>query len=61
MEKLPQQTKLEEELIDLKRNLPTLIEYNILNAGLIRAKYIALIDEGFKPEEALKLCMEVKM
>lgn len=38
------------------RNQAAIIEYNAIDAKIKRAKYLALIEEGFTKEEALELC-----
>ena len=40
----------------LRDNLPALMEVEVLNARVTRAKYIALCNEGFTSEQALELC-----
>jgi hypothetical protein len=40
----------------LKRNLDTLLEFNLLNAKVLRSKYQALVAEGFTEDQALSLC-----
>ena len=61
MENLPKQSNLEENLYNLKINLPLFIQYETIMAHVKRAKYLAMIKEGFSEEQALKLCMEVKI
>lgn len=39
----------------LRRNMPSLIEYNKLMAEIRRAAYLSYIDHGFTPEQALEL------
>jgi len=43
----------------MKREMSNYIEYQKLIAKLQREKYNALLNEGFKPEEALVLCQQV--
>ncbi len=43
-------------LENLKRNLETIIETNQLIAKIRRASYLAYIEQGFTPEQALQLC-----
>jgi hypothetical protein len=50
--------KLQQSLAAYRMNLPVLIEYQILNAQVTRAKYNALLKEGFTPEQAVQLCRE---
>lgn len=40
----------------MKRTLPLMIEFHQLDAKVRRAKYTALIDEGFNEHQALELC-----
>ena len=44
------------ELIDLKRELPGIMEAQKCVAKILRAKFLALIAEGFSDEQALYLC-----
>lgn len=48
--------KLLEALSQLKRNLPAMIEYNQIDARLKRARFDALVAEGFTPAQAIELC-----
>ena len=41
---------------DLRENLPAHIELNQLQARLMRARYLALLAEGFNDQQALVLC-----
>lgn len=43
-------------LEELKRNLPSHIEFLGIQAQMIRAKYQALIAQGFTEAQALELC-----
>lgn len=43
-------------LEELKRNLPTHIEFLAIHAQMIRAKYQALLAQGFTEAQALELC-----
>jgi hypothetical protein len=43
-------------LEELKRNLPTHIEFLSIHAQMIRAKYQALVAQGFTEAQALELC-----
>lgn len=45
----------------LKRELPTLMEHAKSIAKLRRAAYLAHIDEGFTPQEALVLCQQMSI
>lgn len=40
----------------MRRTLPLLTEYHQLDAKIKRAKYDALLAEGFSPDQALELC-----
>lgn len=44
------------QLEELKRNIPIQIETLKIIAQLTRARYEALIESGFTPEQALFLC-----
>lgn len=50
------QVTIAKGLKDLMENMTALIEYERLNARLIREKYIALIGVGFTSAEAIELC-----
>lgn len=43
----------------LKRSLPTIIEYQSTLSKIIRARYTALTAEGFTPSEALAIVKEM--
>lgn len=43
-------------LEELKRNLPIHIEFLAIQAQTIRAKYQALVAQGFTEAQALELC-----
>lgn len=40
----------------MKRLLPHIVEYNKIDAKIRRAKFLALLEEGFEPQQALELC-----
>ncbi|MDQ0082922.1 hypothetical protein J2W35_003281 [Variovorax boronicumulans] len=40
----------------VRENLPALMEMGQLNAQITRAKYLALVKEGFTEAQALDLC-----
>lgn len=42
----------------LRENLPALMELKQLDAKLCRVKFVALVEQGFTPEQALELCRE---
>lgn len=48
--------KLVAAVEQLRRNLPHLVEYHKLDAKMKKAKYDALVAEGFHPVQALELC-----
>lgn len=41
---------------NLRENMPALLEMAQLNAQITRAKYLALVKEGFTEAQALDLC-----
>lgn len=43
-------------LANMKGNLPSLIEFHKLMAKIQRARYLAYIENGFSPKDALELC-----
>lgn len=43
----------------LKRSLPLVVEYQVAISKIIRARYMALIAEGFTPSEALTIVKEM--
>ena len=46
---------MEQNLVDVKSEFNTFLEFQGINAKLIRAKYLALIEEGFTESQALEL------
>jgi hypothetical protein len=40
----------------LRDNIIAMIEFEQLNARLVRAKYLALLEQGFTEQQALELC-----
>jgi len=44
----------------LRENLPALLELAGINAHLVRAKYVALVKEGFTEAQALDLCWRLQ-
>lgn len=42
---------------EMRERMPALLELGELQARLSRHKYLALIKEGFEPEQALRLCL----
>ncbi len=49
-------SEMKQAMIDYRRQLPDLIEYQKIQAELWFAKYKALTVQGFTPAEALTLC-----
>lgn len=52
----PEADKLRAAVEEMRRTLPLLTEYHQLDAKIKRAKYDALLAEGFSPNQALELC-----
>jgi hypothetical protein len=50
------QVSLAQAVVNMRDNLPAMMEFQKLNAKIIRAKYLALIGEGFTEQQALQLC-----
>lgn len=48
--------KLRAAVEQMRRQLPLLIEYHQIDAKIRKARYEALIAEGFHPAQALELC-----
>jgi len=44
----------------LRENLPALMELKQLDAKLCRVKFLALVEQGFTPEQALELCKDMR-
>ncbi len=51
--------KLVAAVEQMKRSLPTIIEYQTTLSKIIRARYMALTAEGFSPSEALSIVKEM--
>lgn len=51
--------EVKQSLQDLKTNLEALIEFLGIQARMTRAKYDALLAEGFSEEQALELSKEI--
>ena len=49
-------TKFKEALAGMKNSLSLHLEFQTIQAKILRAKYNALITEGFTKEQALFLC-----
>ena len=47
-------------LENLRRELPALIASNREIAKLLYAKYLALVEAGFRPGDALELCKKLE-
>ena len=47
---------LNEALRDISKNLVDHIELMSIRAQLCRAYYLELVEQGFKPQEALEIC-----
>jgi hypothetical protein len=48
--------KREEEILKLRENLPVILEAQKIVAEIARAKFNALVGQGFTAEQALELC-----
>lgn len=55
------QLEMEMELDTMRGNLPYMIQLVQHNAKLSKAKYDALLDEGFTDEQALKIVTKQKL
>ena len=47
---------LEAELKQMLENLPLYLQYNKIQASILKSKFDCLIKEGFTEDQALKLC-----
>lgn len=47
---------LAQGVLHLRENLPALLELDALQAKLTRAKFLALVEQGFNEQQALELC-----
>lgn len=52
----PEITKMREELLRFREFADLLKENAKINAGITKAKYDALVSEGFTPQQAIELC-----
>lgn len=50
---------LAKALLDLRNQIPAMTEFEQLQAKLVRAKYLALVAEGFTEQQAIELCKRV--
>ena len=50
---------LAQMLVDMRNQIPALLEFERLQAKLLRAKFLALVAEGFSEQQALELCKKV--
>lgn len=50
------QDLLRSELDEMIKNLSFYIQYNEIQAKIMKSKYDSLINEGFTKDQALKLC-----
>lgn len=57
--KTPPTPNLTKELRNLVENLPVMLEYQTAVAQLQRARYKALLKEGFTEEQAIELCKSI--
>jgi hypothetical protein len=55
MEGVNSPSNMKETVRNFKNSIEIHIEYIILNAKLTRAKYLALLDEGFTEQQAIEL------
>lgn len=51
---------LAQNVRNLRDNVPALLELAGINAQLMRAKYLALMKEGFTEAQALDLCWRMQ-
>ena len=56
---MPERNEIRAEIEHMKRHMDDIQEYNALQAKILRAHFEALVAEGFTPEQALDLCIEV--
>lgn len=42
----------------LRENMPAMLEYSVLHAAILRARYETLLDKGFTEAQALHLCTQ---
>ena len=57
--KKPDIGKMKEDLENLRALSGIIIEHNKIQAEIVRAKYLALIEQKFTPQEAIELCKVV--
>jgi hypothetical protein len=51
-----QQLSIAQSVKTMRDNLPALLELAAINARLVRAKFVALQNQGFTESQALELC-----
>ena len=52
-------SEMQDAVIKMRLTMGVHIEYLILSAKLHKAKYDALVENGFTPEQALELCKKI--
>jgi hypothetical protein len=58
MDEDKQKVTLAQSVRELRENIPAMIELTKLNAQITRVKYLALVEQGFSTDQALKLCQQ---
>ena len=53
--------QLKRQVTEMRKNLPTYLEMTEILVKITKAKYDALVKEGFTKEEALELCKRIKV
>lgn len=51
-----QQLEIAQGVKRMRENLPAIFEMEALQARILRHRYLMMVEAGFTPEEALKLC-----
>ena len=51
-----EKVKRAQALVELREDLPRLLEFMALSATMTRAKFKALVKEGFTEAQAIELC-----
>ena len=57
--KKPDIEQMRKDLDNLRALSGIIIEHNKIQAEIVRAKYLALIEQKFTPQEAIELCKVV--